>query len=115
MPRLISHRPAYSTTISLTGSELELLKEALDSHEYWTLTEGSDRNDGASQVKDGASKEIDACRALLKKIERAARRCKDTTEEIAAIETGRADFVAGCTKSLDQVRAEIRAVREEGE
>lgn len=70
------HRPAYSTSISLTGPELDLLAEALDSHEYWQLTEESQRNNGDSQMEDGESKEIDACRALLKKIERAARRCK---------------------------------------
>lgn len=54
--------------VKLSREELLLLNSALDSHEYWQLTEPDKRNDGASQVPDGASPEIDKCRALSDKI-----------------------------------------------
>lgn len=57
--------------IDLTREEIELLIAALDSHEYWQLTEPADRNDGYSQVEDGEDEDIDACRALTKKLEEA--------------------------------------------
>jgi hypothetical protein len=48
--------------------ELELINVALNSHEYWQLTEAKDRRDGESQVPDGLNPEIDACRKLQDKI-----------------------------------------------
>lgn len=42
-----------------------LLIEALDSHEYWQLSEWNERNDGYSTVADGENTEIDAVRALI--------------------------------------------------
>ena len=55
--------------IELSPEELALLVEALDSHEYWQLTDESDRNDGYSQVEEGASEEIDLCRKLYLRLE----------------------------------------------
>jgi hypothetical protein len=57
-----------ATAISLTHAEISLLIEALDSHEYWQLSESHQRNDGYSTIADGASEEIDAVRALLTKL-----------------------------------------------
>ncbi len=50
-------------TIELTDAEIHLLCEALDSHEYWQLSEPHERNDGYSTVEDGANEEIDDVRA----------------------------------------------------
>lgn len=55
-------------TVGVTDGELQLLVEALDSHEYWQLTEEHDRRDGYSQVEDGENPEIDACRALSERL-----------------------------------------------
>jgi len=55
-------------TAEFTKEELDLLHEALDSHEYWQLTEEDQRNDGHSQVPDGENEEIDACRVLQQKV-----------------------------------------------
>lgn len=55
-------------TIDLTDAEIHLLREALDSHEYWQLSETHQRNDGHSTVEDGANAEIDAIRALETKL-----------------------------------------------
>ena len=44
--------------------------EALDSHEYWQLSESNERNDGHSTIEDGENEEIDAVRALIAKLER---------------------------------------------
>ncbi len=60
-----------TTTITLTGDDLELLCEALDSHEYWQLTEADDRDSGNSMIDDGASAEIDACRKLAARLHEA--------------------------------------------
>lgn len=57
-------------TIDLTDAEIHLLREALDSHEYWQLSETHERNDGYSAVDDGANAEIDAVRALETKLRR---------------------------------------------
>ncbi len=54
----------------LSDDEITLLIEALDSHEYWQLSEPGQRNDGFSIVLDGESDEIDAVRALTAKLER---------------------------------------------
>lgn len=75
-----SRRPRYSTTISLIAEELTLLIDALDSHEYWQLTPENLRNNGTSLVSDGAEPEIDACRTLSEKLERAKARCQGRQE-----------------------------------
>ena len=56
--------------VQLTDAELDLLREALDSHEYWQLSESHERNNGYSTVEDGANAEIDAVRALESKLTR---------------------------------------------
>lgn len=61
---------AESSAVSLNDKEITLLIEALDSHEYWQLSEPSQRNSGYSLVDDGESAEIDATRALAAKLER---------------------------------------------
>ena len=55
--------------VQLSEAEVALLIEALDSHEYWQLSEASERNDGYSTIEDGESEEVDAARALLSKLE----------------------------------------------
>lgn len=55
-------------SIDLTDEELALIREALDSHEYWQLSEPHERNNGYSLVGDGVDDEIDACRALDAKL-----------------------------------------------
>jgi hypothetical protein len=64
---------ADEIVVQLTRVEAGLLIEALDSHEYWQLSEPHERNDGYSTVEDGANEEIDAVRALIAKLERSAR------------------------------------------
>lgn len=54
--------------IDLTSEELALIREALDSHEYWQLSEEHQRDSGYSTVVDGANEAIDACRALDTKL-----------------------------------------------
>lgn len=56
--------------VELSDAEVALLIEALDSHEYWQLSEPHERNDGYSLVVDGEDGEIDAVRALIAKLER---------------------------------------------
>lgn len=56
--------------VHLTPGEITLLVDALDSHEYWQLSEPHERNDGYSTIPDGANEEIDAVRALMTKLER---------------------------------------------
>ena len=60
----------HESTVRLSADEITLLIEALDSHEYWQLSESNERNDGYSTVEDGANEEIDAVRALIAKLER---------------------------------------------
>jgi hypothetical protein len=55
-------------TLHLTPDEIALLIEALDSHEYWQLSESHERNDGYSTVEDGENEEIDAVRTLITKL-----------------------------------------------
>ena len=57
-------------TDRLSPDEITLLIEALDSHEYWQLSESNERNDGYSTIEDGENEEIDAVRALIAKLER---------------------------------------------
>lgn len=57
--------------VSLEEWEITLLVEALDSHEYWQLSESHERNDGYSTIEDGVNEEIDAVRALMSKLEQA--------------------------------------------
>ncbi len=59
--------------VTLAEADLYLLIEALDSHEYWQLSESHERNDGYSTVEDGENEEIDAVRALIAKLEHAKR------------------------------------------
>jgi hypothetical protein len=59
--------------IRVTEAEVELLVEALDSHEYWQLSESHERNDGYSTVEDGMNEEVDAVWALMTKLERYGR------------------------------------------
>ena len=61
---------AQRLAVHLTEEEITLLIEALDSHEYWQLSDPSQRNDGYSTVDDGESDEIDAVRSLIAKLER---------------------------------------------
>ena len=60
----------HESTVRLSPDEITLLVEALDSHEYWQLSESNERNDGYSTIEDGESEEIDAVRALIAKLER---------------------------------------------
>lgn len=57
--------------IRLSDAELHLLIDALDSHEYWQLSESHERNDGHSIIPDGTNAEIDAVRELMVKLGRA--------------------------------------------
>lgn len=61
---------AQRSAVNLSDDEIALLIEALDSHEYWQLSEPSQRNSGYSLVEDGESDEIDAVRTLAAKLER---------------------------------------------
>ena len=58
------------STVRLSPDEITLLIEALDSHEYWQLSESNQRNSGYSTAEDGENEEIDAVRALIAKLER---------------------------------------------
>jgi hypothetical protein len=56
--------------VHLTSGEIALLAEALDSHEYWQLSESHERNNGYSTIPDGENEEVDAVRTLVAKLER---------------------------------------------
>ena len=56
--------------VDLSPDELNLVIEALDSHEYRQLSESHERNDGYSTSEDGANAEIAAVRALVARLER---------------------------------------------
>ncbi|MBA3401584.1 MAG: hypothetical protein H0U05_06290 [Actinobacteria bacterium] len=60
----------HESNVRLSPDEITLLVEALDSHEYWQLSESNERNDGYSMIEDGENEEIDAVRALIAKLER---------------------------------------------
>lgn len=60
----------HAIAVHLTEAEVALLIEALDSHEYWQLSEPHERNDGYSTIEDGENEEVEAARALLSKLER---------------------------------------------
>ena len=62
---------ADETVVHLSPDEVTLLIEALDSHEYWQLSESHERSDGYSMVEDGVNAEIDAVRQLIVKLGRA--------------------------------------------
>ena len=55
-------------SVPLSEGEISLLIEALDSHEYWQLSEPHERNDGCSTIADGGNDEVDAVRALIAKL-----------------------------------------------
>jgi len=57
-------------SVRLTEGDVALLIEALDSHEYWQLSESHERNDGYSTIADGENGEVDAVRALIAKLAR---------------------------------------------
>ena len=59
------------TAVVRSPDELSLVIEALDSHEYWQLTEPENRSDGYSMVEDGENAEIDAVRELMAELGRA--------------------------------------------
>jgi hypothetical protein len=58
------------SAVHLSPGEISLLIEALDSHEYWQLSEPAERNSGYSMVEDGENEEIDAVRTLAAKLSR---------------------------------------------
>lgn len=60
---------AQSLAVHLTEYEVTLLIAALDSHEYWQLSEPSQHRDGYSTVEDGERDEIDEVRSLIAKLE----------------------------------------------
>ncbi len=64
---------AQTVVVHLGEDEVSLLIDALDSHEYWQLSEPHQRNDGYSTVEDGESGEIDAVRTLIAKLEKPLR------------------------------------------
>lgn len=55
-------------TVRLTPGEITLLLDALDSHEYWQLSEPHERNDGYSTIPDGEREDVDEVRALAAKL-----------------------------------------------
>ena len=59
------------TVVHLSPDEITLLIDALDSHEYWQLSEPEERNNGYS-IEDGANAEIDAARRLMARLGRAS-------------------------------------------
>jgi hypothetical protein len=59
--------------MTLSEADLHLLLEALDSHEYWELSESHERDDGYSTIEDGENEQIDAVRELSAKLGRAMR------------------------------------------
>jgi hypothetical protein len=61
--------PTHETTVRLSPDEITLLIEALDSHEYWQLSEWNERSDGYSTIEDGLNAEVDAVRALMAKLD----------------------------------------------
>lgn len=72
MPTTQDTRHVTIYQLELTQEELGILKEALDSHEYWQLSEPEDRDSGYVMLEDDdprTSEEIRACRALLRKLE----------------------------------------------
>ncbi len=56
--------------IDFSRDELVIIIEALDSHEYWQLSDEQYRSDGYV-LDEGVTPEIEAVRAVLDKIERA--------------------------------------------
>lgn len=62
-------KAAEPAAVMLSYDDLSLLLAALDSHEYWQLSDGDERSNGYSTVEDGEKEEIDECRALYKRLE----------------------------------------------
>lgn len=58
-----------ANTVQFAEAEVVLLIEALDSHEYWQLSEPHERNNGFSMIEDGDNAEVDTVRALISKLE----------------------------------------------
>jgi hypothetical protein len=62
-------------TLQITEAELQTLKDALDSHEYWQLSDPIDRHSGQVTLEDDdprLSKQMAECRTLLRKLEQIA-------------------------------------------
>ncbi len=80
------------TDVRFTTDEFQLLIDALDSHEYWQLSEPRDRASGCSIVEDGENPEIDDARRLVSKLEHAriaaADRCVSRATPAAGPGTG---------------------------
>jgi len=55
-------------SLVLTDAEIDFLIAALDSHEYWQLSESNERNDGASQIEDGENADVDFGRAIAHRL-----------------------------------------------
>jgi len=64
--RCAMHRGVPS--LVLTDAEIDFLIAALDSHEYWQLSESNERNDGASLIEDGENADIDFGRAIAHRL-----------------------------------------------
>jgi hypothetical protein len=58
-------------TITLTPEERDLLLSALDSHQYWQLSDSNDRNNGFVHGASAEGEEHLACDALIEKLENA--------------------------------------------
>ena len=54
--------------IRLTPAQRDLLVEALDSHQYWQLSDPDDRKDGFVRGESACSPEHRACDRLAKKL-----------------------------------------------
>lgn len=60
--------PKHTHMVELTDEEIGLLAEALDSHEYWQLSDPVYRDSG--YVMDGGvTAEIEECRKLEEKLQ----------------------------------------------
>jgi len=69
----VQRREKFKThKVQLSDAEVEILKEALDSEEYWQLSEPQDRDSGFVMLDDDSptlSEEMLACRRLLRRLE----------------------------------------------
>ncbi len=92
-----------AVTVQLTSGEIALLIEALDSHEYWQLSESHERNDGCSTVEDGEREEVDAVRTLASNLERQPR-CRLTPTAGLSFQGSEAG-----TRSCETARARVSA------
>jgi hypothetical protein len=54
--------------VELTDKEIEFLRSALDSHEYWQLSDSGERNNGASLIEDDEDPDVDFGRAIAHRL-----------------------------------------------